>query len=210
MLALEKLRQSEIEINPFPYLIIPGFIKSDSCKLIHRDYPGIKMTGSFPIQELSYGPEFQKLIDQLNSDHFRSLMEEKFHIRLEGLPTITTVRGNCAAKDGRIHVDSITKIITILIYMNPSWEKSGGQLRLLRSAEDIDDYFCEVPPIEGTLLAFKVTDNSWHGHLPYVGQRRVIQFNWLTSPLVAKRELQRHRFSAKIKKTKNWLKEVWG
>ena len=39
----------------------------------------------------------------------------------------------------------------------------------------------EVPPTEGTLLAFKRADNSWHGHKPFAGERRVIQFNWVTS-----------------------------
>ena len=39
----------------------------------------------------------------------------------------------------------------------------------------------EVPPTEGTLLAFRRADNSWHGHKPFAGERRVIQFNWVTS-----------------------------
>ena len=31
------------------------------------------------------------------------------------------------------------------------------------------------------MLAFKRSNNSWHGHEPFAGERRVIQFNWLTS-----------------------------
>ena len=33
-----------------------------------------------------------------------------------------TVRGRCAAKDGRIHTDTPTKLITVLIYFNDQWE----------------------------------------------------------------------------------------
>jgi hypothetical protein len=57
----------------------------------------------------------------------------------------------------------------------------------------------EAPPIEGTLIALKRSDNSWHGHKPFSGERRVIQFNWVTSEEVARREQRRHRFSATMK-----------
>jgi SM-20-related protein len=110
-----------------------------------------------------------------------------------------TVRGRCSEKDGKIHTDSKTKIITVLLYMNSSWENAGGRLRLLRSENDLEDMLFEVPPVEGTLLAFKRSDNSWHGHKPFTGERRVIQFNWVTSEEVVRREQGRHRFSATIK-----------
>jgi len=44
----------------------------------------------------------------------------------------------------------------VLLYMNPTWESAGGRLRLLKSANDNDDMILEVPPVEGTLLAFNV------------------------------------------------------
>ena len=88
----------------------------------------------------------------------------------------------------------------VLLYMNPTWESAGGRLRLLKSANDIDDMILEVPPVEGTLLAFKRSDNSWHGHKPFTGERRVIQFNWVATEEIALREQFRHRFSATIKK----------
>jgi SM-20-related protein len=53
--------------------------------------------------------------------------------------------------------------------MNPSWENAGGRLRLLRSGTDLDDVILEVPPVEGTLLAFKRSYISWHGHKPVFG-----------------------------------------
>jgi Rps23 Pro-64 3,4-dihydroxylase Tpa1-like proline 4-hydroxylase len=114
-----------------------------------------------------------------------------------------TVRGRCSEKDGKIHTDSETKIITILIYMNSGWESSGGRLRLLRSASSLDDAIVEVPPSEGTLLAFRRGNNSWHGHKPFSGPRRVIQFNWVISESVVRREQNRHRLSA-------WLKKLRG
>jgi Rps23 Pro-64 3,4-dihydroxylase Tpa1-like proline 4-hydroxylase len=104
------------------------------------------------------------------------------------------------SRDGEIHTDSKTKLITVLLYMNEGWESDGGRLRLLRSGTDLDDYVAEVPPNGGTLLAFRRADNSWHGHKPHEGPRRAIQLNWVTNQDVVDREQNRHRFSTKVKK----------
>ena len=88
--------------------------------------------------------------------------------------------------------------------MNPKWEESGGRLRLLRSGTDLEDFILEVPPEEGTLLCFRRSENSWHGHKPFVGPRRVIQMNWVTSQKVLRYENRRHRLSAVLKKI--WLR----
>ena len=119
---------------------------------------------------------------------------------LSGRPTVTTVRGRCDLSDGRIHTDSTSKIITVLIYMNESWDEAGGRLRLLRSAKNLNDIIVEVPPIAGTLLAFKRSNNSWHGHEPFSGERRVIQFNWLTSQGNRQIAMLRHHTSASFKR----------
>src|SRR5262249_15881557 len=81
-----------------------------------------------------------------------------------------------------------------------SWDQPGGRLRLLRSSHNLDDIIVEVPPIAGTLLAFKRSNNSWHGHEPFVGERRVIQFNWLTSQGNPQAAMLRHPTSASFKR----------
>jgi SM-20-related protein len=134
----------------------------------------------------------------MGSDAFREAFEEKFGVELAGRPTTTTVRGQCGRGDGKIHTDSLSKIITVLIYMNPTWEKPGGRLRLLRSGNDLNDLIVQVPPVEGTLVAFKRAANSWHGHEPFVGERRVIQFNWVTSEGNRQITMLRHRASASL------------
>jgi len=152
------------------------------------------------VSQLTYGARFAHLLDELNSEAFRAAFEEKFALDLSGRPTTITVRGRCGPKDGKIHTDSLSKIITVLIYMNPSWENAGGRLRLLRSGDDLDDIIAEVPPLEGTLLAFRRAENSWHGHKPFVGERRVIQFNWVTSSGNQRVTMLRHHVSAPFKR----------
>jgi hypothetical protein len=129
---------------------------------MNSDYPKIPTSGSFPVDQVVFGPAFQTLLNELSSDAFREAFEDKFGIDLSGRPTITTVRSRCGVGDGKIHTDSVTKIITVLIYMNAGWDQPGGRLRLLRSSDDLNDIIVEVPPIAGTLLAFKRSNNSSH------------------------------------------------
>ena len=199
-LDLEALNATPLTRKPFEYFVIPGFVRPEARAKINADYPKISEGGSFPVAQLSYGPAFREFVAELESEEFREAFEQKFGLELGGRPTTTTVRGQCSAKDGRIHTDTKSKIITVLIYMNPAWENSGGRLRLLKSADNLDDMIMEVPPTEGTLLAFKRSDNSWHGHKPFAGQRRVIQFNWVTSEGDRRMAMLRHHVSAPLKR----------
>ena len=135
----------------------------------------------------------------------RRAFAAKFDIDLEGRPVMITVRGHTRAKDGRIHTDSKSKLLTALIYFNDDWNAEGGRLRLLRSSSDLEDYAAEVPPDKGTLLAFRCTENAWHGHKPFVGQRRAIQLNWVNSRLMCWFEQGRHWQAAVTKPIKLFL-----
>jgi hypothetical protein len=199
-LSLEAFRATPLVKEPFEHLMVSGFVGPAALAAINAAYPKISTSGSFPVDQVSFGPAFQTLLDELESDAFREAFEEKFALDLSGRPTVTTVRGRCDARDGKIHTDSTSKIITVLIYMNESWEQAGGRLRLLRSANDLNDIITEVPPVAGTLLAFKRSNNSWHGHEPFAGERRVIQFNWLTSEGNRQIAMLRHHTSASFKR----------
>ena len=199
-LDFERFNKTPLVREPFEHLVVPEFVHSDALKNINDDYPQISKPGSFPLSEVHVGRKFKEFVDELNGAEFREAFERKFAIDLANQPSMITVRGRCSEKDGKIHTDSKTKIITVLIYLNSQWESGGGRLRLLRGPVDLDDMVLEVPPVNGTLLAFKRSDNSWHGHKPFVGERRVVQFNWVTDEDVVRREQGRHRFSATMKK----------
>ncbi len=199
-LDLDALKATPLASEPFRYMVVPGFVRPEAFVEINRDYPRIAESGSFPAEQLSFGPAFREFLDELASEPFRKAFEDKFDLDLSGLPHTVTVRGHCSPKDGRIHTNSKSKIITVLIYMNPEWENSGGRLRLLRSADDLDDVILEVPPAAGTLLAFRRSENSFHGHKPFSGERRVIQFNWVTSEGDRRIAMLRHQVSASFKR----------
>ena len=199
-LDIAALRSTPLETEPYEHLIVEGFIpEAHSAELIGA-YPEIGQAGSFPLDTLKVEGAFAALIEEMNAGPFRNAVEEKFGVELEGKATMFTARGRCRAEDGKIHTDSKTKIITVLLYMNEAWDTEGGRLRLLRGGEDLEDYAREVPPGFGTLLLFKRSDRSWHGHLPFEGPRRVVQMNWVTSPRVAAWEQFRHKVSAATKR----------
>ena len=198
-LDLDRLRRAKVEADPFPYFVVPGFIPAPARPALSRDFPRIDKVGSFPTTMLDMGPAFAGLVRELEGPAFRDVIAAKLDIGLAGRPTMVTVRGQSGARDGNIHADSSSKLVTVLIYLNESWEAPGGRLRLLRSPDNLEDMVAEVPPDAGTLLAFLVTPHSWHGHAPAFGPRRVVQLNWVTDESVVRREQARHVLSARVK-----------
>jgi hypothetical protein len=202
MIDYQRFRRTPLVREPFDHLVVKDFLRAEAIKPVLSGFPPIQKGGSFPESELSFGSGFASLLEELRGEELRAAVEEKFEIDLEGRPTMITVRGQARDKDGRIHTDAVTKIVTVLLYLNPGWKDEGGRLRLLRSDASLEDYFADVPPEAGTAVFFRCTDNAWHGHTPYVGERRAIQLNWVTAESVARHEERRHRFSARLKK---WL-----
>jgi SM-20-related protein len=198
-LDLERLRASPLCRDPFDFVVVEKFVHRDELTAAIADFPDIRKHGSFPVDVVEFGPGFARLVAALTAPPLRAAIEEKFATDLRGRPTMITVRGKSDGKDGRIHTDSPNKIITLLLYLNPSWERTEGRLRLLRDADDLEDYALEVAPLAGTMLAFRRSERSFHGHRPCVGERRLLQLNWVTEPSVVRREISRHRWSARLK-----------
>lgn len=192
--------RAPLQRDPYDFLILPNFIESERFQEIAADFPAVTGAGSHPPAELDIKGHFQSLIEELQGPAFRAAIERKFGIDLSGRPTMYTVRGFVGERDGDIHTDLHSKLITVLIYMNEGWEADGGRLRILRSGTSLEDAHAEVAPDSGTLLAFRRSDNSWHGHKKHTGPRRVIQLNWVTSEAVVEREQGRHGLSSKVKR----------
>jgi len=186
--------------KPFPFAMVPRFVRPEAMAAINADYPLVMHPGSFPLPTLTYGPAFERFMQAIQGPEFRAAVEAKLGLSLQGRPTMVTARGQSAAKDGQIHTDSRTKLITVLIYMNNAWEAKTGRLRLLHGPDDLEDAIAEVPPDEGTLLIFKNEPNAWHGFHSFEGPRRVIQLNWVTDDGVVWREQTRHLISAFFKR----------
>ena len=202
MLNFDALRRAPLSREPFDHVVVDDFLPAVAAPEVATDFPVIGATGSFPLSELSYGPAFAELIEELNSPEFERGIAEGFGLDLSPYVRVTTIRGRVSGRDGGVHTDAKWKIISVLLYLNQQWHGQGGRLRLLRS-RNINDMAVEVIPKWGVLLAFRRSDRSWHGHPPAEGDRRVVQVNWVNSQAMADRELRRHRRTA-------WLKRLLG
>jgi len=200
----EALRAAPVANDPFPHILLPRFIRPEALPAVFADLPPMKGRGSFPIEAVRLGVAAQAAINALQSPEFRQITADKFGLDLNGAPSMVTLRGNSGPQDGQIHTDSSAKRVTILLYLNPGngmeWEQAPGRLRLLRGPDDLENYAAEVPPVDGTLLVFPNGPTTWHGHKTYVGQRYVVQMNFMTTSMKAKTEMRRHHLSAFIKR----------
>jgi len=200
-LKLDAFAATPLVREPFEHLVVKDFLQREALDGARRDFPAVPSAGSHPPAGLKIEGDFKRLIDDIHSDDFRQAIEQKFNVDLNGRPLMYTVRGHCRARDGQIHTDTKTKIITVLLYLNDDhWNSATGRLRLLRDGQNLENYFDEVEPAGGTLLVFKRSDNSWHGHHSFEGPRRALQFNWVTDQSVVDREQNRHGVSAFFKK----------
>ncbi|HYP36543.1 MAG TPA: 2OG-Fe(II) oxygenase, partial [Stellaceae bacterium] len=140
VLDLDRLRAAPLVREPFEFVVVEEFLRRDVLAPLLADFPEIRGHGSYPVESLEYGPAFAHLVAALTGAELRCAIEEKFGIELGDRPTLLTLRGRSDGKDGRIHTDSASKIITLLLYMNPDWDHAEGRLRLLRGPDDLEDY----------------------------------------------------------------------
>jgi hypothetical protein len=198
-LDLAAVAAAPLRLHPFEHILVDNALRAEGADAVAASYPCILKPGSFALADLDIGPAVRELIQELDSDAFRCLMEDKFEVDLTGRPTTFTLRGACGAKDGQIHTDSKSKILTVLIYLNDGWTPGGGRLRLLRNGTDLEDFAEEIEPTFGKMLVFRRSDRSWHGHRPFQGPRRVLQMNYVVSGEASLVSTLRHRLSALAK-----------
>ncbi len=203
LIDLARLAATPVATDPFPHIVVPGFVPAGALGTIRHDLPRMTRGGSFPIGSLRLGPTAAALMRAMEGGALREAIAAKFGLDLSGAPTMVTLRGQSREKDGRIHCDSAAKRVTVLLYLNEAdsnWAAHEGCLRLLRGPDDIETYVEEVPPVDGTLLVFPNGPTAWHGHKRFVGQRYVVQLNYMTGGAAARSELRRHRISAFFKR----------
>ena len=199
-LNMSALRAAKVETEPYQYTIVPGFLNDVSVKRVNATYPNIEKGGSYPIESLNETMAIKEVIAELDGPEFEKIIADKFAVDLAGRPKMYSLRGYTRAKDGQIHTDSKDKIITVLLYLNDNWQQPGGRLRVLKNDHDVDNFAAEVAPDNGTLLIFKRSENSWHGHHPFDGPRRSLQMNWMTTEGSLGWHKVRHTISAAVKK----------
>ena len=194
-----KLSKAIVNEDFFPFFSVENiFLDSIDVEEILNDFPNITDGGSFHVSSVPSGKLIKELVDELESNEIKTILETKFNVNLDEAKVVTTLRGYSRKKDGKIHTDSKTKILTILLYLNKNWHDSNGNLRLLKENNNLNDYIKEIPCSFGSLVAFKVTGNCWHGFKAYEGKRLSIQLNYIYPEALRTHNL-RHKLSSGLK-----------
>jgi hypothetical protein len=195
--------ETVVRNEPFRFLVARDQLPADAANQLKQDFPKYAGAGFFPFEEKDCGPSVIQLIADLTDPAVADAVGSRLGIdNLGQFPTLVTLCRTLNKRHGTIHTDSKSKVATALLYLNESWpDTSDGCFRLLKRVDDIDDLVApEIKPIYGNLVVFKRADNSFHGHLPYEGERRVIQVAWLTSLDEKLRKTQRGKLSRLFKK----------
>ena len=135
-------------------------------------------------------------------------LKDALRLKLEGGQSHQQIADSLAISKG-----VVTKYVGLALAAGLDWpavqamDEAALERRLLSTAQqaptlhDIDDLVApEIKPLFGNLVVFKRAENSFHGHLPYEGERHVIQVAWLTSLEEKMRKTQRGKLSRLFKK----------
>lgn len=191
-----------VKQQPFPFLVAHGQLPDEARGELDRDFPRYASAGFFPYDPGECGPSINTLIDNMTTPEFARAVGQRLGINNLGqYPTLITLCRLLNKRHGTIHTDSKSKVVTALLYLNKQWpDTSNGCLRFLHKIDDIDSVIVpELLPLYGELAVFRRCDNSFHGHLPHEGERRVIQVAWLTSEEEKRRKTKRGKFARAFK-----------
>ena len=198
LIDLNSIKSAPINESFFPFFSVLNCITKEG-KALPQNFPDLNKGGSYPSDMPGLSPVMENLIAEIESTEMQEALSEKFGINLDDVEVVTTIRGYSRLKDGQIHTDSKTKVLTLLLYLNESWEEDTGLLRMLKNNHDLEDFIEEIPATLGSLVVFKVTENCWHGFHPFEGKRLSLQMNYIKKESVSQ-HLMRHRLSSFIKK----------
>ena len=199
MINFEAIENTDVKTSPYPYFSLENAIKVNHKQELLSDFPELLSGGSFPLDTLDIKGSLKSLVQDIKSSEFRQSLAKKFEVDLSDKPIVITARGYSRQRDGQNHTDSKTKLITVLLYFNEKWDEPNGRLRILNS-NDINDYQEELSSSFGQMIAFKVTENCWHGYQPFEGKRQSLQINYLVDNKYNKHHVYRHKISAAFKK----------
>ena len=194
VLNVDAIREASLSREPYSFILGRNILNEEAVEDLRRDFPAIDKPGYLAVDEVQIKGRFKQLIDELESDEFSAVLSEKFGQDLVPYPRLTTIMKRSQPKYGAVHTDGPSKVLTLLVYMNDDWSPDGpGRLRVLYDNKAFAPYAAEVPPTMGTVFAFLRADNSWHGHEPFSGERRVVQVAWVKSAEDVARKKKRNK-----------------
>lgn len=189
--------------EPVAFLIAKHALPEGQRALLYHDFPHYDEAGFFDHDPTQCGPRINALVDELRSRTFAGRIGAKLGLPdLATKPMLVHLSFLQNRRHGTIHTDSSATLATVLLYFSATWPHgSSGCLRFLANGDDIESAIVpEIRPVYGTLVAFRRSDRSYHGYLPFAGERPVIKAAWLTNEAELARKTQRSRTTHFVKR----------
>ena len=98
-----KLTSTPVATEPFPHVVVPGFVPTTDLDAVLADLPPLGKRGSFPIDAVRLGPAAKDLMQAMEGPQLRMAIEGLFGLDLSDAATMVTLRGWTSDRDGRIH-----------------------------------------------------------------------------------------------------------
>lgn len=192
-LDLAAVRVAALHREPYPHFCGSSFLKADAIDDLRRDFPAISKSGYLTVDDVRLQGRFRTLIDELEGPELSEELSQKFGRDLNKYPRLTTIMSQSSTKHGAIHTDGASTIMTLLVYMNDEWNAGPeGRLRVLYDGRNFEPH---AAPVMGTVGS----DNSWHGHRPLTGERRVVRVAWVADQAELDRKKKRNAFAQLLK-----------
>ena len=121
-------RQGPVDLNafarvpltrdPFDFLVVPGFVPRAAAIAAADAFPGPFLPGVLPAPGRTPPDAFGDLLRTLRGPGVTAAFGEKFGLDLNLASLMVTLRARTRLRDGQIHTDSETKLVTALLYWN--------------------------------------------------------------------------------------------
>lgn len=186
---VSKIAQAPVTREPFTYFSGENILRPDMIDAMERDYAQMPNAGFLTLREIEPKGAFATFLEELQGAAVADAVSNALGFDLRDRPRLVTIMRLCPKRAGRIHTDGKAKLATMLVYFNRKWPAGhAGAIRALKTEDNIDDYVAEVSPLMGNFFGFLRSDHSWHGHLPFEGERKVVQITWLESEEAVERK----------------------
>ena len=200
MIDLAALKGAKVAPDPFPHFQGGNVLKADQIDAMERDFPKLKHEGFLTLREIQAEGAFAQFLDELQGPEVVAAVSDLLGFDLRGRPPLVTIMRICPKRAGRIHTDGKVKLATMLVYFNRTWPAGhAGSIRALYSEDNVEKYAEEVLPVMGNFFGFLRSEHSWHGHLPFEGERKVVQITWLESEEAVERKKRNNALAQFLK-----------
>ncbi len=170
--------------EPFPHIVIDGFLAPELIAALIRDFPGPEATEWLAYnskRELKLALEDEMLMPPRHIDVLRELNGQVFVEFLEQMTGITGLIPDPQFRGGglhqimpggmlKLHADfdmhprmKVHRRLNAILYLNEEWAPSyGGGLELWD--KQATAMVTTIAPLANRLVVFETTDDSFHGH----------------------------------------------